>query len=268
MRLLIKIKLKNMKKLISALCVFAMVFMFFSCEEEKSNTTNLKISLTDAPADYQEINIDIIGVEVIINDTKINLDATAGVYNLLDFVNGKDTVLVDQPVPPGTISQIRLILGENNTIKVNDEIIDLTTPSAQQSGLKLNVHADFEPAFAYEYTIDFDAAKSIVHTGNDKYILKPVLRVFTQAVSGAIKGIVDPAESKPLIYAISAANDTVSTSADTVSGNFAFLGMPEGLYDLEFEPGDTLFDEVTLDDVPVNIGEITVLDTIPIPLKP
>jgi len=257
-----------MKKIISALFMFGLAMAFFSCETE-SNTTNLKLSLTDAPGEFQEVNIDIVGVEVIINDTKILLDVEAGVYNLLDLVNGKDTVLVDQPVPEGILSQVRLILGDNNTIKIDDEIIDLTTPSAQQSGLKLNVHEVFEPEFAYEYTIDFDAGKSIVHTGNGKYILKPVLRVFAHAVSGAIQGTVDPAEAKPLIFAISSANYTISTYADTISGNFAFMGLPQDLYDLEFIPEpDTIYDVVKIDDVTVNVGEITVLDTIPIPLIP
>ena len=255
-----------MKKLL-ALSIMAMAFAFFSCENE-SNTASLKISLTDAPGEYQEVNVDIVGVEVIVNETRMTLQTNAGVYNLLDFVNGKDTVLVDQPIPPGRISQIRLILGENNTIKVNDAVYPLSTPSAQQSGLKLNVQADFEPSFAYEYTIDFDAARSIVHTGNDRYILKPVLRVFTNAVSGALTGIVDPAEAKPVIYAINAAEDTISTFADTLTGSFAFLGMPADLYDLEIVPDSAIYDTVNINGVQVNAGQINDLGTIGIPLVP
>jgi hypothetical protein len=257
-----------MKKLLTALSIIAFFFGFYSCEED-SNSTNLKISLTDAPGEFQEVNIDIMGIEVIINDTKIELETEAGIYNLLDFVNGKDTLLADQPVPPGTISQIRLILGDNNTVKVNDEVFPLTTPSAQQSGLKLNVHENFEPSFAYEYTIDFDAARSIVRTGHNSYILKPVLRVFTEAVSGAIKGIVDPAEAKPVIYAINADNDTITTSADTISGNFAFLGMPADLYDLQFIPDTaTAYDTLKIEGVIVNTGEIKDLGTVKLTSQP
>ena len=41
----------------------------------------------------------------------------AGTYNLLDLVNGKDTLLADSDVPPGgTISQVRLVLGPNNYV--------------------------------------------------------------------------------------------------------------------------------------------------------
>jgi hypothetical protein len=209
-----------------------------------------------------------VGVEVIVNETRMTLQTNAGVYNLLDFVNGKDTVLVDQPIPPGRISQIELILGENNTIKVNDAVYPLSTPSAQQSGLKLNVQADFEPSFAYEYTIDFDAARSIVHTGNDRYILKPVLRVFTNAVSGALTGIVDPAEAKPVIYAINAAEDTISTFADTLTGSFAFLVMPADLYDLEIVTDSGIYETVNINGVQVNAGQINDLGTIEIPLVP
>lgn len=255
-----------MKKLLS-LGLVAIAFVFFSCEKD-GNTASLKISLTDAPGEYQEVNVDIVGVEVIINETRMNLETSTGIYNLLELVNGKDTILVDQPIPPGRISQIRLILGENNTIKVNDEVFDLTTPSAQQSGLKLNVQADFEPSFAYEYTIDFDAARSIVHTGNGKYILKPELRVYTNAVSGSLTGIVDPAEARPVIYAINAAEDTLSTFADTLTGSFAFLGMPADLYDLEIVPDSSIYDTVNIDAIQVNAGQINDLGTIEIPLVP
>ena len=63
---------------------------------------------------------------------------------------------------------------------IGTESFDLTTPSAQQSGLKLNILATFLQGVAYEYIIDFDAARSIVTTGNGKFILKPTLKVFTK----------------------------------------------------------------------------------------
>lgn len=45
---------------------------------------------------------------------------------------------------------------------------------------------------AYTLMLDFDAAQSIVLTGNGKYLLKPVIRAIPQSVSGAITGIVSP----------------------------------------------------------------------------
>jgi hypothetical protein len=40
--------------------------------------------------------------------------------------------------------------------------------------------------------------KSIVETGNGKYILKPVIKIYTEALSGSIQGVVQPVESKAM----------------------------------------------------------------------
>lgn len=253
-----------MKNLFILVLVLAMAA--FSCKKDEgpdfSGTSRLTFKLTDAPGDYDKVNIDIVGAEVKINDTTIALNVNKGVYNLLDFANGKDTLLVDQQIPSGTISQIRLILGDKNTIVIGKNEYALTTPSAQQSGLKLNVHADFERGIAYEYTIDFDAAKSVVETGSGKYILKPVIRVFTSAVSGAIKGVVSPAAARPLIYAISSAKDTISTSADTLTGKFMFMGLNAGAYNLSFLPSKDPYKDTLLTNVQVKTGLVTTLDTV------
>jgi hypothetical protein len=256
---------KEMKNLIVFVLLLATAALF-SCKKETIGDTGkgfatLTFRLTDAPAEYNKVNIDIIGAQAIIDDSIINLTVKAGIYNLLDFVNGKDTVIVDQQIPSGTLSQIRLILGNNNTIISGTMSHDLTTPSAQQSGLKLNVHADFLRGVAYEYIIDFDAARSIVTTGSGKYMLKPVLKVFTKAVSGAIQGVVFPAKAKPFIYAISSQLDTVSTISDTLSGKFMVRGLASGTYKLKFSPVSP-YKDTTLLNIIVNTGLVTKLDTL------
>ncbi len=251
-----------MKKL---LILFIFITALISCQKDNltENTASSRIifKLTDAPAAYDKVFIDIVGARVIINDSIIDLNVNTGIYNLLDFVNGKDTVLVDQEIPSGKLSQIRLILGDNNSLMIGNESFDLKTPSAQQSGLKLNVHEDFVQGIGYEYTIDFDASRSIVQTGNGKFILKPVLKVFTKSISGAIAGIVSPANANPLIYAISSQLDTVSTLTDTISGCFKFSGLSEDIYKLNFLPADT-YRDTTIENISVTIGMVTRLDTI------
>jgi hypothetical protein len=254
-----------MKNLI--VLVLLVSFAVLSCKKETitdNNTTGsarLTFRLTDAPAAYDKINIHIIGAQAIINDSTINLSVKDGIYNLLDFVNGKDTVIVDQQIPAGTLSQIRLILGDNNKIFTGAMSHDLTTPSAQQSGLKLNIHADFIKGIAYEYIIDFDAARSIVMTGSGKFILKPVLKVFTKVVSGAISGVTYPVKAKPLIYAISSQLDSVSTFSDTLTGKFMFRGLTAGTYKLAFSPLSP-YRDTTLRNITVINGQITKLDTL------
>lgn len=228
-------------------------------EEEKQVYASVQIYLTDAPGDFEEVNIDVISVRIIINDSLINLPTNAGIYNILDFVNGKDTLLVEDEIPAGYLSQIRLVLGEENTVMRDGQLYDMKTPSAQQSGLKLNVHENIQPGISYAYVLDFEADRSIVTTGNGRHQLKPVIRVFTKAVSGAVKGVSWPPEAKTYIRVIGA-SDTVGTSADTVTGEFMVLGLEEGNYDIDFE-SIVGFKDSTLTDIPILFGELTQLDT-------
>lgn len=249
-----------------------LVMAFWGCTKQSNSLTDntsgkarFTIRLTDAPGLYDKVNIDIVGAEALINDTVVALNVKAGVYNLLDFTNGKDTVIVDQQIPSGTLSQIRLILGDNNTIIKDGVSSALTTPSAQQSGLKLNVHNTFVQGIAYEYSIDFDAAKSIVATGNGKHILKPVLKVFTKATSGSIKGVVYPASASPKVYAI-LDKDSTLTMPDPKTGGFMFLGLGAGTYNVAFVKSTTYRDS-TLSKITVSTGLVTKLDTMKLKLK-
>jgi len=255
-----------MKNPVVIFLIFAAALV--SCNKESITDNNqgpsrITFRLTDAPAVYDKVFIDVVGAQVIINDTIIDLEVNAGIYNLLDFVNGKDTILVDQMIPAGELSQIRLILGENNSLLIGPDSHDLFTPSAQQSGLKLNVHTRITPGLSYEYIIDFDAARSIVATGSGKFILKPVLKVFSKVVSGAIEGVVSPVDARPLIYAVSSQLDSVSAYADTITGRFMFRGLSEGNYDLSFLP-QSPYSDTTLMDIEVNTGMVTKLDTLKI----
>ena len=143
---------------------------------------------------------------------------------------------------------------------IDNMLYDLTTPSAQQSGLKLNVHEEIIAGENYAYVIDFVVEKSIVETGNGKHILKPVIKVYTEAVSGSIQGVAQPAESSPVVMAIMD-NDTISTNADKLSGAFLIRGLPEGSYDLHFSPIEG-FQDTTISDIGVLAGRTMVVDTV------
>ena len=57
-------------------------------------------------------------------------------------------------------------------------MVPLTTPSAQQSGLKMNVNITVPAGREVDFAIDFDACKSFVKAGKSgKILLKPVLSV-------------------------------------------------------------------------------------------
>lgn len=258
--------MKNQMKrvLTSAVAVVVAVFFMTACSEDAKNA-RMEVRLTDAPGDYEEVNIDIQGVEIHSSEGNSNsgwqsLDIQAGVYNLLELTNGLDTLLGSIELPAGRISQIRLVLGDNNSIKVDGETFDLSTPSAQQSGLKLNLQANLVEGLTYKVLLDFDVAKSIVQTGNGAYKLKPVIRAISEATSGAIKGAVSIVESTPAVYVINGM-DTVGTSFADSTGVFMVKGVPPGTYTVSFAPatGYTIAD---IDGVEVVLGEVKDLGTV------
>jgi len=259
-----------MKKISLISFVLIALLAFSACNDDNESNARFTLRLTDAPADYEEVLIDIQQVKVNVTSadneegTWYTMDGLkAGVYNLLDFTNGMDTVIADQYLPVGKVSQIRLILGENNQVKKDGVYHDLKTPSAQQSGLKLNVHAELKAGIAYRMWLDFDAGRSIVETGNGKFNLKPVIRTFTQATSGAIEGTVVPVKAKPYVMAISEAEDTFATYADTVTGYFLLRAIPEGTFKLKVDPVDGYVafekeDVSVVNGAITNVGELTI----------
>ena len=259
--------MNNSSKLFISI-VFLFSICFVACKKNSSATSSkLSVLLTDDPSVYDAVNVDI-------QDIQVNTDADTGtqhgwtslplynkgVYNLLDFRNGLDTLLTSQELPVGTISQIRLILGANNSVVINGVSLPLSTPSDQQSGLKLNVHATLVGGIEYKIWIDFDAGRSVVVTGGGDYILKPVIRTYTEATSGAIKGSVLPANSHSIVYAIQNTTDTIGSAiADTTSGNFLIGGLSAGNYGVAIH-ADTYVD--TTITTSVTTGIVTDLGSI------
>jgi hypothetical protein len=243
------------------LVILAAVALAACSSDEQS--ARLEIRLTDAPGDYQAVFVDIQGVEINAEDGEggwKQLEVNKGIYNLNDFRNGMDTLLATAILPAGKISQIRLKLGDNNSVMIDSVVSDLKTPSGQQSGVKLNFHQELVEGITYKLWLDFDAARSVVETGNGKHILKPVIRMYSEAQSGAIKGVVEPPESLPAVFAING-TDTVATTYADSTGRFMMKGIPEGTYLVSFDPKEG-FDPFQKADVSVSIGAVTDLGVV------
>lgn len=244
-----------------------------SCDDEddykpKSGMSTLKFNLTDAPATYDAVLIDVQQVEVHVEtpDSTTNgwhtmPNVQPGIYNLLDFQNGLDTLIAYGDVPSGTISQIRLILGAQNSVVVNGVSENLKTPSAQQSGLKLQVHETLEPGLVYEFWIDFDASRSIVEQGNGGYLLKPVIRVYTANTTGSIDGYITPDTVLTSVLAYNAAGDSAAALSNVQNGYFLISGLNPASYTVEFDPQQPFAPKDTMG-VNVATGAVTHLGSV------
>jgi len=225
-----------------------------SCSKDNASdagTTKFEVRLTDAPGDYRAVNLDVQQVQVHVSDDNDEAGWQSlglirpGQYNVMNYTNGNSALLTSADFPVGRISQIRLVLGPNNTLTLRDgRTVSLNTPSGQQSGLKLKIDADLTRDVTYQLVLDFDVAKSIVARGNGQYNLKPVIRTVTTAVAGGIRGVVTPAAARPVVLAIRTSvtpNDTLSTTADE-AGGFLIRGVPAGAYRVEFKTASPYHD--------------------------
>jgi hypothetical protein len=167
--------MKIFKIVLASLLVSSVLFI--ACKKE-SRTSTLQIKLTDAPAEWEEVNIDLKQVTVnFSNDTTgwISLPTRDSIYNLLDLQNGLDTLIAQGSVPANTLHEVRLVLGDDNSIKVNGQVYPLTIPSGASSGLKIKVNKKLNASIE-TIVIDFDAGMS-VHEEQDGYKLRPVITV-------------------------------------------------------------------------------------------
>jgi len=225
----------------------------------------LQVYLSDNPADYDNVIIDVKDVQInVTSDSSGGWQSLStvnvGTYDLLKLVNDHDTLLAHSDIPTGTIHQMRLILGDNNYVVVSGQNIPLKTPSAQESGLKLNIQQNVTSGILYKITLDFDAAKSIVKTGNDKYLLKPVIRTVLSAVGGSIKGFILPDTVTTAIYAIQPPDTIASTFSS--NGGYLIKGLPAGSYTLSFVPNDTSYTTQAKAGIVVTTGNVTIVDTV------
>lgn len=227
-----------------------------------SGMTKVSVKLTDGPGAYDALYLSVKEIEVISSEGRSTIPVNTNPFNVLKFRMGKDTLIASQDIPSGRLQEVRLVLNDTgNSVVINGISYPLTTPSGQSSGVKLKVNEELESGVAYTMLLDFDAAKSIIQTGNGKYVLKPVIRAIPNAVSGSITGVITPASSNPKIYAITG-TDTLGAVSDA-SGKFWFPGVAAGTYKVEILPISP-YNTKTIDNVVVVTGSTKDLGTISI----
>jgi hypothetical protein len=215
-----------------------------------SGDGSLRLALTDAPAcGYDNVFVTIEKVRVHQSAGAADADggwseltlSPARRVDLLALTNGVLEELGTLPLAPGHYSQIRLVLASNSgtgtssvanaVVPTGGTITDLKTPSAQQSGLKLQAHFDVAAGQMADLVIDFDACKSVVKAGNSgQYNLKPVISVVPRIASG-VQGFVTTTLSLSSTT-IAAQQDgvTIRSTVPDSTGRFSIPYLNTGIY--------------------------------------
>lgn len=250
--------------------------LFQSCNDDTEDTTaRVQLKLIDAPGDYLEVNVEIVDIQYNTSDDAgwtqftpedgypINVDLT-------ELIAGNSLLLTDEIIPAGMLHQIRLVLSDNNTLKIEgeEELIPLRTPSAMQSGLKLNLNEELEPGFSYTFVLDWIVQESIVKAGNSgNYNLKPVIRVNTEVNSGAIRGTVVESVEDALVpienvtVGVFTLDDVLVTDTLTDENGVLMLqGLEGGTYKIKISHEG--YEDYESDEIVVQVGEVEDIGTI------
>lgn len=241
-------------------------------------------ALTDAPAcGFDAVNVTVVKVRVHKSATASESDAgwtdvslnPAKKINLVNLTNGVLMDLGQMPLEVGHYTQTRLVLAPNtnatpfanSVIPTGGAEIALDTPSAVQSGIKLNNEFDVAANTLSDFTLDFDACRSVVTRGNGSYGLKPVIGVTPVVVSGAIKGSVTavPLTAHPIVTA-QLNGVVVKTTVPDATGAFTLSPLLQNStgYSVVVTADNYATDAVT--GVPVVAQSTTVISTPAAPL--
>lgn len=243
-----------------------------------SGSGTLRVQMTDAPAcgfDHVYVTVDRIRVNANQNAAdgdKGWADIVPTVPQKIDLLSLTNGVLADlgqTALPAGQYQQVRLVLAKNQGDILANSVVPaggseqpLATPSASQSGYKINRPFTVQPNTLVDLVLDFNACKSIVQRGNGSYSLKPVVTATTMVVSGTISGSVGTAEAGATVYAEQNGNVVKGT---VVNGSGQFVLTP-----LEQSLTSGNYDVVIVQDgyasgivraIPVVAGDITTIAT-------
>ena len=249
-----------------------------------ADTGTLRVALTDAPAcGYDAVNVTIQKVRVHKSSTASDTDAgwseivlsPAKRVDLLGLQNGVLAELGQTPLPTGKYTQLRLVLGTNDgTTPLANSVVPsggsetaLTTPSGQQTGLKMNIDMNVGANQMIDLVLDFDACKSVVPAGaSGRYLLKPVVSVIPRFISG-VSGFVGAVEANgSTLITLQQAGVVVKATAPNSSGAFLLQPVAPGTYDVVITAPGQATEVIT--DVVVSADTVTPLGTAAAPLNP
>ena len=168
-----------------------------ACQHAAGGKSNVSVFMTDAPLDLTGVSAVNVTISSVVlypadetgDDGGVALASgpisTPGdlTINLLDFRNGAMTFIGSANVPAGSYSRIRLEIVSAELVHDDDgdpNTPDVVSPIVVPSS-KVDVVAPFQLSQGDDLalTLDFDAQASVQVnlTGNDKYLLRPVINL-------------------------------------------------------------------------------------------
>ena len=191
----------------------------------------------------------------------ITLSIHPGVYDILKFRNGLDTLLGTGSFPTAnSLRKIRITLGNHNSVVFEGTNFPLD-PNDNDNMIIIKLSDDFgiNNFGQLDFSLDFDAGRSIRLHGNH-FELEAQVKAFRKERAGSIEGVVLPSESNPVVMAIMG-TDT-STAKPEREGEFKIVGLNPGNYSVLFHATAGNFKDTTVKNVLVEDHEDTHMSAI------
>jgi hypothetical protein len=256
------------------------LFLFVSCTEDNiGNQALANIFIIGSPGEFDEVWLEILGVEVKTTGTR-GSDNAIPVFlpniqgdkrvNVGSLVGSSQFLVGRGEFSEGAIIEMTLKLGNDNFVIVGGERLPLTFASPASSSPTFSVNFPLNGGISHDLFFDFEPFRSIqINQGPEiRLTLDPVLRTFTSLNTGIVAGNVIPTGQRAAILAV--LNDQIGASTETIrsSGNFSLRGLKEdSLYQVYIFPFNNAYLADTLDSVSVTIWKTTQLGNINLRLK-
>lgn len=248
-----------------------LVLLLLGCKKENSTTAGkqkVSIYLTDNPVNFQAVNVDIQKVEVKIEVDSAgierefweSLSIRPGIYNLLNFRNGVDTLMAQGFITTGEIKKIRITLGKQNSVVIDSVSYPLTLKKPDVI-IDIDDIKQINPA-EFKINIDFDASGSIIRLNNNQFELVPKIRTFDDDHDGRIEGRILPREARAIVSVVSN-GQTLIAIPDEDDGDFKIRGINATTVDLVINATangyrDTTIKNINIGQQEVKLGTITL----------
>lgn len=258
--------------------------IFYSCQKDvKGNGDGITdinrphavtIFLTDHQTPvFDSVFIDIRQLQVKLeddtlpNDGWVSLAIHPGIYNILRFRNGLDTLFATGTLPNARIKKVKLVVGTQNSAMKNRQHFPLTVKDEDREVIANLESSNFEITNSGQvlFWIDFDAGNSIQpdNSGSGSgnvYRLKSHIKIFTRSQSGRIEGRVLPRSADAIVKTV-IGSDTATAIPDDDDGEFKIVGLNAGTYKILID-GQNGYNDTTINTIIVRNREGTHLPTI------
>ncbi|SMD42694.1 protein of unknown function [Aquiflexum balticum DSM 16537] len=265
--------MKNKKIFILALLVLSL-----GCSETGERSTALvNVFLIGTPGLFDEVGIEILGVEVkttgtrgqdnsdavFIPNPQVNQQARlSSLVNTGQYLVGRAEFLV------GAIIELTLRLGNDNFVQVGTQTSSLNFRDDSSRNPAITVSIPLDGGISHDVFIDFNTLNSITFTTGAEpvFTLDPKFRAFASLDTGEISGIIRPQGLKCLLLAIQN-SDTLANTTQDARGNFLIRGL-EGEFTLSILPFSNGFLADTIQNIIVEPRQRTQLEEITLRTNP